>query len=130
MSVRPRNRVRPDDWHALTVAVKDDVSTLHMIGDFDLAAAPDLSAALDGLDVAFQLPLCVDLSRLTFLDTSGVRPLVEAARRRIADDGGPVVIGDCSPAARYFLQVARLGGRPYLDVRAWDRFTRVGFRRA
>lgn len=68
-------------------------------GDLDLATAPQFGAAVDdALDGAPQLVL--DLSATTFLDSSGARSLVRAAKRAAAagiplsvvcpPDNGPV----------------------------------------
>ena len=52
-----------------------------VFGEIDMVAAPDLDRPLASLD-SLMAPVEVDLSQGTFLDSHGVRPLIEASRRR------------------------------------------------
>jgi hypothetical protein len=74
---------------------------------------------MDSLDV-LALPVIIELADVTFLDTSGVRPLIVAARRREREGLPPVLIGQASTPARLLLDVTHLDGKPHLDVAAWD----------
>jgi anti-anti-sigma regulatory factor len=53
------------------------------LGELDIAAVPDIADALALLDEKAAL-LRIDLSGVTFCDTSALQPFVEAARRRVA----------------------------------------------
>lgn len=76
-------------------------------GEVDLATAPDLAAALDdarasGLDVV------LDLAGVTFIDTSGVRAMLDA-RRRINDDGSDLtVVAPPDSPSRRLLELTEL----------------------
>ena len=107
--------------HVLGLSIGQAAAQVSVAGDVDLAALPDLSRLMESLDLLAYLPVDVDLSAVTFLDTSGVRPLVEATSRRRHRRLPTVRIGRCSPAARFFLDVSGLDGRPHLDLAAWDR---------
>jgi anti-anti-sigma factor len=112
--------------HVLSVSIGRDAVQVSAAGDIDVAAVADLSRLMDSLDLLAYLPVDVDLSNVTFLDSSGVSPLVEAAARRRDGQLSAVRIGQCSPAARYCLDVLGLNGRPHLDCAAWDRLAARG----
>jgi anti-anti-sigma factor len=117
MSLDPLPDTHP---HVLGLTLGRDAAQVRLAGDVDLAALADLSRLMVSLDLLAYLPVVVDLSEVTFLDSSGVRPLVEATLRRRRGQLPPVRIGRCSPAARYFLDASGLNGRPHLDLAAWD----------
>jgi anti-anti-sigma regulatory factor len=104
-------------------------ATVRLAGEIDVAAAADLSSLLDTLDMVV-MPLGIDMAGVTFLDTHGIEPLMDAAVRRSEQKMGRVLIGERSPQAQFFLDVAELGGRPQLDVDAWGRLTIAGHARA
>ncbi len=83
-------------------------------GELDMATAGDLSALLttaaDRLD-----PVVLDLSGVSFMDSSGLRALLRAAR---SDDCGPVVVKDPSPQVRRLLEISIPDGAPGLRVRS------------
>jgi anti-anti-sigma factor len=110
--------------HVLGLTIGRDAARVHLAGDIDLAAADDLSRLMVSLDLMAYMAVDVDLGEVTFLDSSGVGPLVEATRRRRRDHLSPLLIGKCGRAARYFLDVSGLQGRPHLDLSAWDRLAR------
>jgi anti-sigma B factor antagonist len=58
--------------------------SLTVRGELDLATAPQLSKAVDGLIDAGPSGLIVDLTPTTFLDSSGARELLRSARRAAA----------------------------------------------
>lgn len=71
------------------LSVEDGRALLRVSGEVDLLTAPRLDAALaDGLGAG--RPLTVDLRGVTFIESSGLRSLLEARRR--ADGAGPVVL--------------------------------------
>jgi anti-anti-sigma regulatory factor len=97
---------------------------VRIAGDIGLEAVADLTRLTQSLDLLGYMSVDVDLSAVTFLDSSGIAPLVEVARRRRDAQLSPVLVGECSPPARFFLDAAQLDGRPYLDIDAWDRAVR------
>jgi anti-anti-sigma factor len=123
MSLEPLPESQP---HVLSVSIGRDAVQVSVAGDVDVAAVADLSRLMDSLDLLAYLPVDVDLSNVTFLDSSGIGPLVEAAVRRRDGQLSAVRIGRCSTAARYFLDVLGLNGRPHLDCAAWDQLAARG----
>ena len=65
--------------------------------------------------------LRVDLSGVTFCDTSALQPFVDAARRRVERGQSPIAIESTSAAVDRLLEILHLDGHPLLDVEAWDR---------
>jgi anti-anti-sigma factor len=108
------------DAHRLDLVLASTTGHLRLGGEIDLVAAPELRRLLAKLD-PFPITIHVNLADVTFLDLSGVQPLVEATLRRRQRRLPPVLIGECSRAARRLLDVVQLGGNPHLSVAAWDR---------
>jgi anti-sigma B factor antagonist len=83
-------------------------------GELDMATAGDLSellkTAVEGKD-----PIVLDLSEVSFMDSSGLRALLEGAG--LPKESGPVVILDPSPQVRRVLDISIPGGMPGLEVR-------------
>ncbi len=83
-------------------------------GELDLATAEDLGVVLgkarsDG-------PLILDFSGVSFMDSSGLRALLEAVRSR--DGDGTLVILNPTPAVRRVFDITLPDGVPGLEVRA------------
>jgi anti-anti-sigma factor len=91
-----------------------------LTGEFDVSAVADLTAALRRID-PFGARLRLDLSGVTFFDSSALEPLVAASRRRAAEGQSPIAIEATSSAVDRILDLLQVDGRPLLDVDAWDR---------
>jgi anti-sigma B factor antagonist len=93
----------------LTVAADngDDDAHLRVGGEVDLATAPQLAAALDGLVTATAGDLRVDCAELAFIDSSGISVLV-ATEQRLSADGRKLVLRDASEQFRQVLAVTAL----------------------
>lgn len=76
------------DAGTLTVDVDREghVTVIHVTGEVDLATAPTLDEALNDLENEGR-PLIVDLSDVSFLDSSGLSVLVKARQRLEKPDG-------------------------------------------
>jgi anti-anti-sigma factor len=90
------------------------------LGELDVAAVSDIADAL-ALVEEKAARLRVDLSGVTFCDTSALQPFVEAARRRAERGQSPIAIESTSAAVERLLRILHLDGHPLLDVEAWDR---------
>lgn len=62
-----------------------DVHTLRLSGELDLATAPDVQRELEHVEATDAESIVLDLSELTFMDSTGVRLLVTAHARARAD---------------------------------------------
>ena len=86
------------DVFAVTRGVLHGHATLRVVGELDLATAPELAAAVDA-ELNSPLPsasLVVDLTDTAFLDSSGARSIAMASRRARAVGIGLYVL--CPPS--------------------------------
>lgn len=81
---------------------------LRLRGEIDLATIAYLEEAVAGLSGA----LVLDLEAVSFIDSSGVRWLLET-RRRAQAEGRRVIVQTVSPAVKRVLEVSGL--QTYLD---------------
>ena len=100
----------------------DGLLTVAVAGDIDVATAPALEAAIvEALDATVGAGLCVDLSRVNFLDSSGIAALLRG--RRAADGRGVAYrVTGAYGIARQVLELtgvwAHLSGEPEPDPSA------------
>jgi anti-sigma B factor antagonist len=90
-----------DDTPQLTVTTKEDAGGIPLIcvaGELDLATAPKLSAAARAALDQDRGRVVFDLSELTFMDSSGLRVLLEVANE------ATVSVRDASPAVRRVIE--------------------------
>ena len=89
---------------------EDGVSHLVLTGEFDLAGVPDFEAVIAAVEAQAPHAIVVNLSRLEFMDSSGLRALITAddrarkAGRRLAIVPGP-------PAVRRVFEITQLEDR-------------------
>jgi anti-sigma B factor antagonist len=82
-------------------------------GELDMATADDLSQIFR--DAPSNLPIVLDFSGVSFMDSSGLRALLEGAGQPTGC--GPVVIVNPSAQVRRVLDISIPGGTPGLEVR-------------
>jgi anti-sigma B factor antagonist len=74
-------------------------------GTLDLETAPQLQERLDGLIDDGAALIVLRLGDVEFLDSSGIRTIVGAARR-LRESGGKLLISEASGAAQQVLEIA------------------------
>ena len=84
---------------------------IKVVGELDVATAPQLAAVLDGL--ASQRELILDLSGVSFLDSRGLHAILAVAQARNGD--GPIVIRPSQVVRRLF-EVLALDTHPGLEL--------------
>jgi anti-anti-sigma factor len=89
---------------------------LRLAGELDMATSEDLLIAIRERGRASSVTL--DCSGLTFMDSSGLRAVLEAAKDR--GDDGAVVILHPSPQVRRLLNISLPDGAPGLEVRGGE----------
>jgi anti-sigma B factor antagonist len=62
-----------------------DLHTIELEGELDLATAPDVEAELKRVEATDAEAIILDLSGLTFIDSTGIRLVLAADRRSLAD---------------------------------------------
>lgn len=96
----------------LSIETRSDggVTQVALAGEFDLAAVPQFEDAIAAVEAGAPAAIVIDLSSLTFMDSSGLRALVMAdnrartASRRLAIVPGP-------PAVRRVFEITQLDSR-------------------
>ena len=99
----------------ITVASKDSALTIALSGEIDHHAARELMAQLDQA-IAERLPaqLVLDLSGVTFMDSSGIAVLLRSLRQ-MGHTGGSLRAVNIPAQARKVLDAAGIGRLISLD---------------
>ena len=99
---------------SLTIGVddRDDATVIALDGELDLASAPDLADVAarklaEGAATAVPINLILDLSKLTFCDSAGLRVFVRY-RGELDARGGRFVLAAPQPIVRRVLEVSGL----------------------
>ncbi len=102
---------------ALEVTRLDGERGLRLAGDLDMLSGPELVEAFASLpkDGAANGQPKLDLSGVTFLDSSGLRAIMEIAGRTNGD--GPLVLEGLSPTVLRVFEITNLSRHPQLEIR-------------
>jgi anti-sigma B factor antagonist len=92
----------PNEFDVSTETAGEGVLVVRVSGDLDLATSPRFADALAAAPAARQV--VIDLTGCTFLDSSGVRTLVQAVRE-IPGDERRVGVVAASPAILRVLEI-------------------------
>ena len=98
---------KPPADSALRAAVTAGVTLLRLEGELDLASAPELSSAVQQAFAGAAQPVVLDMAAVGFIDSTGVRTLLEA--QQLA--GRDLVLMAPSGAVTRVLDLTRLRGR-------------------
>ena len=104
---RSRNEVLvsdPAEFQVITVGGENGEVVVYLVGDLDLAARDRLVEALTEASATTRR-LVIDLSRTTFIDSTGVKALVDVWRRR-EDAGRDLVLREPAPVVMRTLEMA------------------------
>ena len=85
---------------------EDGASVVHVVGEMDLASADLLESTLRTLTQRSHGRVVVDLSRVTFMDSAGLRVLVRA-RERMTARGRWLVTRGATGQPRRLLDIGR-----------------------
>jgi anti-anti-sigma factor len=88
------------DSPTMTREDRDGCPTLVLVGEFDLAVADGLRAALDGLRASDSTSPTLDLAGVTFMDSSCLGALLDLQRQAHASGGNVVLISPSGPSRR------------------------------
>lgn len=80
------------------LVIETEGSTIRASGEIDAHTAPALAAAID----AAQPPARLDLSRIEFLDSSGLHVLIEAHQRSLEAGSTLTIVAPSEPVRRLF----------------------------
>ena len=93
-----------------SLALDDVAGTLRVRGELDAYSAPALAEELEQRSAETSATIKVDLSTVTFMDSSALQVLVEYHRRLDGGSGSLVLISPSASVTRLF-QVTGLDGR-------------------
>lgn len=77
---------------------------VQIVGEIDIATAPQLRECIEGLD---SRSVTLDFSAVTFLDSSGISVLI-GARKRAEREGGALVLREVRPAQKKVIELCGL----------------------
>ncbi len=101
--------IRPPRAYTLTRApAPEGVVLLRLEGELDMAAAPALRGQIDAARAEGRVPVVLDLARVTFVDSSALRELLEGDERLRAD-GAQLLLAGMRPAVKRLLELTRAG---------------------
>lgn len=101
----------------LTIVELDGQRGLRLIGELTAESAPRLAQAFERMQGAGQATL--DLSQLTFVDSTGLHAI--AALARAENGSGRVILEGVKLQIARLLEITDLAGHPDLDIRDGDR---------
>jgi anti-anti-sigma factor len=93
----------------LDITIDDTESghVIHVRGELDLASAPQLGTVLTEAAGHSTVPVVLDLSQVSFIDSSALRALVLAGRQ-LSESGRKLQIGPRSEMVSRVLEMTRL----------------------
>ena len=97
----------------VTTKTEDGIATVAVDGELDIATAPVLDATLADVERGGTGTLLLDLHRVRFLDSTGLRSLLRA-RRRAETAGRRLRLANLPPAVERVLDVT--GVRRIFDI--------------
>lgn len=83
----------------ISVTETGDWKVVEVTGEIDIASAPRLEATF-GSEIADRVRLVVDLSDVSFIDSTGLRVLIAAHQDLASRDGRFAVVPGTGPVAR------------------------------
>ena len=87
--IRPMEPTRDGPQLAVERLQEDGAQVIELVGELDLGSIPEFDRALDA--AAGAAVICLDLSRLDFIDSTGLAGIVRA-HQRTAQAGGALTI--------------------------------------
>jgi anti-sigma B factor antagonist len=98
---------------------KDRPNVLPLEGEIDLHVSPDIAASLDMMIQKKPKQLIVDLSRVTYIDSSGLAVLIRGMQN-VQEYGGKFALAGLQETIRIIFEIARLDQvfRIYPDAEA------------
>jgi anti-sigma B factor antagonist len=102
------NDVTPGEAFQLAVSRAEPTrASLHLSGEVDLATAPALRDCIAEMAPLGVIHLEVDLTNLTFIDSTGIGVLVQNLER-LSEAGGSLVVRNARPEAMKVFQITGL----------------------
>jgi anti-sigma B factor antagonist len=102
--------LRPPSVYAIEAAgTPEGVVLLALEGEFDLAAAPAIREQLTAARAGGARGVVLDMTEVSFLDSSALRELL-SAEAALRADGAPLVLAALRPSVSRLLELTRTTG--------------------
>lgn len=114
--------------HAFAIGLSrtdDRPTVMSLSGELDIASAPELAGAFASVARSDARAVVVDLSALTFIDSTGISVLATAAREARAR-GGELIVAAPSGDVRSVLEIVRFADIVALEDSLPAAFERLG----
>jgi stage II sporulation protein AA (anti-sigma F factor antagonist) len=109
-----------DVWHPW-----DGVCVTALAGEIDLANAATITLALDAHLWSQPSHLVIEMSKVAFIDSSGINELLTLSRR-VTENERTVLLAAPSPAVTRVLEIVRVGDRLVVKPSLDDALAHVG----
>jgi anti-sigma B factor antagonist len=98
---------QPASFEVRVVPTGEAAVRVEVVGELDLATAPSLRQVLDG-EIRESRHVVLDLSRITFIDSTGLKAIL-SAKRASEENGGGFHLSPALPShARRLIEITRL----------------------
>ncbi len=87
--------------------LKEQPNVLPLEGEIDLHVSPEVAASLRTMIAKKPKNLVVDLSRVTYMDSSGLAVLIEGMQK-VQEYGGKFALAGVQESVTHILEIARL----------------------
>src|ERR1700712_1022806 len=101
-----------DRSHRIDLTLSRSYAQVDLSGEIDMLTAPQLSSLFGSLEQIHN-DVRVNLAEVTFMDTAGLWPLIEATRSRRQLQLGPVLIGPCSRPVLRLMHLLGIDAAPF-----------------
>jgi anti-anti-sigma factor len=99
----------------MTSEREGDIHTICLFGELDLASAEDVQCELQRVEATDAEAIILDLSGLTFMDSTGVRLIVSADNRSRADSDRLTLLRGPASVQRVFVLTGLEDRLPFAD---------------
>jgi anti-sigma B factor antagonist len=86
---------------------KEQPNVLPLEGEIDLHVSPEVAESLRTMIATKPNPVVVDLSRVTYLDSSGLAVLIESMQK-VQEYGGKFALAGVQESVQHIFEIARL----------------------
>jgi anti-anti-sigma factor len=116
-SHKPRNRAEATSGGAqVDISVNGRSSILHLTGELDAFSAPDVEGRItQALAERASSDVILDLSGLSFMDSTGVHLLIQISHK--LPSGGKLIVSEATGSVRRVLELTQLDRMPNIEVR-------------
>jgi anti-sigma B factor antagonist len=97
--------MKPSVFHPMPL--KEQPNVLPLEGEIDLHVSPEVAASLRTMIAKKPKHLVVDLSRVTYMDSSGLAALIEGMQK-VQEYGGRFALACVQESVTHILEIARL----------------------